>query len=108
DVSIIGLSIVGRFSGDDLRVLTGEFRLQLVGDGFGDVSLDRKDVGQFAIKGISPKLGIIGHLDQPDTDAYGIAALLHTAFQDVGDAKLLPDLSQVFRGAFVILRRRAR
>ena len=62
-VGIVGLRIVCRFGGDDLLFLTGEFRSQLVGDGFGHLALDRKDVGQFAIKGIGPKMGIIGCFD---------------------------------------------
>ena len=62
-VGIVGFSVVGRFGGDDLLFLTGEFRPQLVCDGFGYFALNRKDVGQFAIKGIGPKMGIIGCFD---------------------------------------------
>jgi hypothetical protein len=102
-ISIVCFGIVCRFGGDDLLFLTREFRSQLVSDGFGDFTFDRKDVGQFAIECISPQLGIIGRLDQPNIDAHGIAALLHTSFQDMGDAKLLCDLGQVFRRAFVML-----
>jgi hypothetical protein len=80
----------------------------LVGDGFGHLHSRRKDVGQFAIKGIGPKMGIIGCFDQLHVHAHGVAALLHASFQDVGDAKLLCDLAQVFRRAFVMLRRWAR
>ena len=94
-VGIVSLWIVCRFGGDDLFFLTGEFRSQLVGDGFGDLTLDRKDVGQFAIKSISPKMGIIGCFDQLHVHAHCIAALLHAALKNVGDAKLLRDLGQV-------------
>ncbi len=62
-VGIVCLGIVGRFGGYDLLFLTGEFRSQLLGDGFGHLTLNRKDVGQFAIKGIGPKMGIIGRFD---------------------------------------------
>ncbi len=62
-VGIVSLGVVRRFSGDDLLFLTGEFRSQLVGDGFGYLALDRKDVGQFAIKGIGPKMRIVGCFD---------------------------------------------
>ena len=62
-VGIVSLGIVRRFGGNDLLFLTGEFRPQLVGDGFGYFTLDRKDVSQFAIKGIGPKMGIIGCFD---------------------------------------------
>ena len=57
-VSIVSLRIVCWFGGDDLLFLTGEFHPQLVGDGFGHLTLDRKDVSQFAIKGIGPKMRI--------------------------------------------------
>ena len=62
-VGIVSLRIIGRFGGDDLLFLTGEFRSQLLGDGFGYFALNRKDVGQLAIKGIGPKMGIIGCFD---------------------------------------------
>ena len=107
-VGIVGLRIVGRFGGDDLLFLTGELRPQLIGDGFGHLTLDRKDVGQFAIKGIGPKMRIVGRFDQLHVHAHGVAALLHASFQDVGDAKLPGDLRQIFRRAFVMLRRCAR
>jgi hypothetical protein len=53
-------------------------------------------------------MGIIGCLDQLDVHAHGVAALLHASFQNVGDPKLLGDFGQVFRRAFVLLRRSAR
>src|SRR6266566_174591 len=59
-------SEVAKSIADQLRAkLTGpeEFRSQLIGDGFGHHTLDRKDVGQFAIKRIGPKMGIIGRFD---------------------------------------------
>jgi len=62
----------------------------------------------FAIEGIGPKMGIIDRFDQLHVHADGVAALLHTSFQDVSDAKLAGDLAQVFRRAFVMLRRCAR
>ena len=62
-VGVVSLRIFRRFGGDDLLFLTGEFRPQLIGDCFGHLALDRKDVGQFAIKGIGPKMGIIGCFD---------------------------------------------
>ena len=56
-VGIVSLRIVCRFGGDDLLFLTGEFRSQLVGDGFGHLTLDRKDVGQFSDQRYRPKDG---------------------------------------------------
>ena len=107
-VGIVGLKIVCRFGGDHLLFVTGQVRLQLVGDGFGDLTLDRKDVGQFAIKGLGPKMGIISCFDQLHVHPHRITALLHAAFQNVGDAKLPGDLRQIFRRAFIMLRGSAR
>ena len=53
-------------------------------------------------------MGISGRFDQLHGHVYGLTLLLHTSFQDVGDAKLPGDFGQIFRGAFVMLRRRAR
>ena len=62
-VGIVCLRVIGRFSSNDLLFLTGEFRSQLLGDGFGHLTLDRENVGQFAIKRVGPKMGIIGSFD---------------------------------------------
>src|SRR5206468_7231475 len=55
--------IVCRFGGEDLLFLTRDVRSQLVGDRFGDFTLDREDVSQFAIKSVGPKMRIIGGFD---------------------------------------------
>ena len=77
--------------------MTRDVRSQLVGDGPGDFTLDRKDVGQFAIKCIGPHMGIIGRFDELHVNAHGIAAVLHASFQNVGNAKLPRDLGQICR-----------
>ena len=100
--------IICRFSGDDLRFLAGELSVQLLCDRFSDFTLHRKNVDQFAIKGIGPKMRIIRCLDQLHVHAHGVAALLHAAFQDMRYAELPGDLGQILRRAFVMLRRGAR
>ena len=88
----VSLRVVCRFGGDLLLFSAREFRSQLVGDGFRNFALNRKDVGQLAIKRIGPEMGIIICFDQLYIHAYGVATLLHAAFQNVGDAKLPGDL----------------
>jgi hypothetical protein len=83
---------------------TRELRLQLLGDGFGHLALDRKDVGQSSVVGVGPKVRIIGCFDQLHVHAHGVADLLHSSFHNVSDAKLLGDLRQVFRRGFIMLR----
>ena len=53
-------------------------------------------------------MGIIGCFNELHVHAHGIAALLHTSFQDVSDAKLRSDVAQILRHAFVMLRGRTR
>jgi hypothetical protein len=62
-IRIVSLRIVCRFGGDDLLFLAGQLRSQLVGDGFGNLTLNLKDFGQFAIIGITPKMRVIGCFD---------------------------------------------
>ena len=104
EVGIVSLRVVCRLSSDDLLFLTRELRPQVIGDGFGHFTLHREDISQFSIKGIGPKVGITGCFDQLDVYAHGIAALLHTSFQDVGHAKLLCNLGHICRRTFVMLR----
>src|SRR6266446_4411445 len=47
-VSIVSFGIVCRFRRDDLFFPAGKLYLQLVGDSFGDLTLDRKNVSQYA------------------------------------------------------------
>ena len=68
------------------------------------VTFDREDVGQLSIVDVGPNMRIVSCFDQLHIDAHRIAALLHAAFQNVGNAKLLGDLRQVFRRALVVLR----
>src|SRR6266516_5491211 len=55
-VSIVGFWIVRWFGGNDLLFPTSKFRSQLIGDGFCYLTFDGKDVGQFTIKCIGPKM----------------------------------------------------
>src|SRR6266700_5786798 len=63
-VRIVGLRIVGRLCRNYLSFFTREFRSQLLGDRHRHLTLDRKDVGQFAIKGIGPKMRTVSGFDQ--------------------------------------------
>jgi hypothetical protein len=60
------------------------------------------------IKAIGPEMGISGCFDQLHVHAHGVTALLHAAFQNVGNAKLLGDLPQILRRALIVLGRSAR
>ena len=81
----------------------GNVGLKLVRNSFGHLTLDRKDVRQFTIKGIGPKMGIVSCFDQLHIHAHRITAFLHATFQNVSHAKLPGNLRQIFRRAFVML-----
>jgi hypothetical protein len=102
-IGIVCLRIICRFGGNDLLFLAREFRPQMLGNGFGYLAFDREDVGQFAIKSIGPKMGLINRFNQLHIHTHGIAALLHPSFQNVGNAKLPSNLGQVVRRAFIML-----
>ena len=104
----VRIRISGRFGGNELLFLASQCCSQLLSDGLGDFAFDRKNVRQFAIKRVRPNMGIVSGLDQLNVHPNGIATLLYTSFQNVSYAKLLRNLRQVVRSAFVMLRRRTR
>src|SRR5437762_13340222 len=61
-VSIVSFGIVCRFRRDDLFFPARETYLQLVADSFGDLTLHRKNVSQFAIKAIGPNMESVAAL----------------------------------------------
>jgi len=75
--------------------------------GFGHLSLDRKDVGQFTIKGIGPKMGSLAALISC-TFTRTASPLFCTLLQDMGNAKLPGDLGKIARLALILLRGSAR
>jgi len=80
----------------------------MVGNSFGDLTFDREDVGQFSVKGIGPKMGIVGGFDQLHIHAHGVAAFLHTSFQDVARRQVAWRSQANFQACFVMLRGRVR
>src|SRR6266513_1963483 len=62
-IRIISFRIICRFGSYDLLFLAGEFCPQLVGYSFSYLTFDRKDVGQFSVKGVSPKMRIVSRFD---------------------------------------------
>src|SRR5215472_651092 len=104
EVRVVSLCIVGWFSGQGSLLAARKLGLQRLSDCFCDLALDSEDVGQFPIKGISPKLGCINCFNKLHVYTHRISDLLHAAFQNMGDAKLSCDLRQIFRRAFVTLR----
>jgi hypothetical protein len=86
-----------------MRFIWRKVRLQRGRDFLRNLTLNRKDVGQFAIKCVGPNMRIGGCVDQLHVDAHCVAAFLNAAFHDMRHAKLPGDFPQVFWRTFVML-----
>src|SRR5262245_60934469 len=85
-----------------------KLRLQLVGDGFCDLALDRENVCQIAIVRLCPKMRISARIDQLRVYSHTIANALNTPFHNMCHAKFISDLAQVtFRSGLVLHYRSA-
>src|SRR5205823_14941943 len=55
-IGVVSFRIIGGSGGDDLLFLARKFHAQLIGDRFGYIAFYRKNIRQFAIKGVGPKV----------------------------------------------------
>ena len=55
--------------------------LQLIGDGFGNLALNRKHIGQIAIISLCPKMRVGSRIDQLRINPHTVGRALHTAFE---------------------------
>ena len=70
--------------------------------------MDGEDIGQIAIVGLRPQMRVGPRIDQLRIYPHFVGRALHTAFDDMRHAELLPDLAQIARrAAFVLHHRRA-
>ena len=96
-VEIVGNKIAGGpfFNGS---LFAGQkFRLQLVGNRFGNFTLDRENISQIAVIGLRPEMRVITRVDQLRVHPHAIGHALHAAFHQMGNAKLLSNLAQFAR-----------
>src|SRR6266404_863659 len=90
------------------RTLLGgrEFCLQLVGNAFGNLTLNGEDVSEIAIVSLRPKMPIVAGIDQLRVHAHTIAYALYTALDQTCNPKLLADFAQVALGPRFVLDHR--
>ena len=62
-------------------------------------------VVQSAVVTFRPKMFVGSDADQLHVDVHGVGNFLNATFEQIGDAKLFPDLAQIVRRPFVFLRR---
>src|SRR6516225_1474370 len=78
------------------------------GNASGDLVLDGKDIGQFAVVAICPQMMASRCLDELCGDANAIAGAPHAAFEDVAHTKLATHLADVHTRTLVCERAAAR
>ena len=91
-----------------MLLATGELCLQRLGDSFGDLALNAKDVSQLPIVGVCPEVGIGLRVNQLHIDPHLVGRFLHATLKNVRYAKLLRDFREIARLAVISLRGSAR
>jgi hypothetical protein len=104
ELELIGVRIPRYPDGPDGSVQPG---LQRVGDGIGDLGLDREGVDHLAVVGLGPEMEAVPDADQLGGHPQVLALPPHAAFHHVGHAQPPADLAQVFILVLEIERRRA-
>ena len=74
-----------------------ESGLQRLGDLLGDVAFDSKNISQFAIVSLRPKMRVVLGIDELNIDPNLVGRFLNGAFENIGNAELLCDVWNVVR-----------
>ena len=107
-IEIKRVKISSRRSLDGPFFRLGDFSVKLVGDRPSDFTLNRKEIGYIPIVSLRPHVRVGRRFDELRINSEPIADALDAAFQKMGDAQLLSDLTRVARiSAFIKVRRRA-
>ena len=65
--------------------------------------MDGEDIGQIAIVALRPQMRVVARVEQLRSYPHFVGRTLHAAFHDTRDAELLTDLTQIARGAGLVL-----
>src|SRR4029077_4750588 len=80
-----------------------ELGLQLVGNGFGDLALNGKDVCQVTIVSLCPEMRIIAGIDQLSVYTHAIVCSLHAALQQMRHRELTSDFAEIACDSALVL-----
>jgi len=97
EVEIVRLDVRGPAVFDRLLFLGQQLDLQRGNDRFGNLVLDRKDIGQFAVVAVGPDLIAGFGVDQLRIDPHPVSSLADAAFQDMRDVQLARNLPRLER-----------
>ena len=90
--------------GQALLMLRSELNLNLVGDGVRHLLLHGENPAMTAFIAARPQMGLVFHTNELSGDAHAVGFCPDAAFEDVVDAKLLPNLVDCHARAFVLHR----
>src|SRR6516165_5569998 len=96
-----GVETPRRFAQGALLLGFGDRRGNRDGYRFGNLVLYREDVGEVAVVALGPDVFSTLGVDELRGDPNAIAGFTQAAFEDIADAKLVPDLLHINRAAFV-------
>jgi hypothetical protein len=94
-VIVVGLGIVGATLAYGLLLRRQQMQLAGLGDGAGNLILDREDVAVLAIVALGPQVSVAFAVDELCADPYPPSGLAHAAFQHMGHVEFGRDLRHV-------------
>ena len=94
-IKLMRLGVFCRLRRNRTARSAGESGLQRLGDLFGDVAFDGKNISQFAIVSLRPKMRVVLGIDQLHVNSHLVGRFLNGAFENIGNAELLCDLRNV-------------
>ena len=89
------IQVLGGLAPRALALDLRQFGFDRAGDGQGDLVLQVEDVCQLAVVALRPNVVAVAGIDELRGDPHTVAAFAHTAFQDIANAKLSPDLADI-------------
>ena len=107
DIKIIRLKVARRRHLQAGHLARRKIGPQRPNDTFGQLGLDREEVGQFAIECLRPDVVVGPRVDELGIDPDAVAGASHRAFEDMGDTERFADLAQVARASAILLHRGA-
>src|SRR4030095_6532102 len=108
EVKFVSFWIRCRTNSDSLPFRASQLCFETVGDCFGDVGLDQKNVSQLPVVGVGPQMRVGLRVNQLHTDPHLVARSLHATLKNIRYAKLLRDLGKIASFALIQLRGSAR
>ncbi len=89
-------------------LLRSQLHLNFLGDGTGNVAVERKNICRGTVEAFRPQMAVAGPIDQLNRDAEPIFAFLNASFQQPPDTKIARNLRRLADRAAKLERRISR